>query len=158
MRNPFSNDTEDLCENTVRASLLDVSPSTDVDNPSAQHQLTLSDLANNIATDPISTWISADELFTQTMIDEYMRFADKGNEGDVPFPPGFMRKLSFWKMVFFTGVIGVTTALAACAFLTFTDQVQQCYSFLSFYPRSGCRLYSLTACDVCLDPEIVGVV
>lgn len=67
--------------------------------------------------------IDPDSKFTKSVITEYARVAESGNEGDIPFPPGFARSLYYWKLIFFASLVAAFMGVAAAAFLNFGDEV-----------------------------------
>jgi len=67
--------------------------------------------------------IDPDSKFTKSVIHEYARVAEAGNDGDIPFPPGFARSIYYWKLIFFVVMLSAFMGLAAAAFLNFGDEV-----------------------------------
>lgn len=72
----------------------------------------------------LTNYIDPDAVMTKKMISTYSTVANQGNEGDVPLPPGFARRLNFWKLVFVSGLIAVFMGLASSIFMNFTDKVR----------------------------------
>jgi hypothetical protein len=99
------------------------SQSSDINDRNKTHSLLSSTFSRGFTLNEMK-WLNPDELFTQATIEEYVRNAEKGTEGDVPFSAGFARKYAFWKMMFFAGILGIVMGFAALGFMTFVDNVQ----------------------------------
>jgi len=67
--------------------------------------------------------IDPDAKFTKSVIHEYSRVAEAGNDGDIPFPPGFARSIYYWKLIFFVVLVASFMGVAAAAFLNFGDEI-----------------------------------
>lgn len=67
--------------------------------------------------------IDPDSKFTKSVITEYSRVAEAGNDGDIPFPPGFARSIYYWKLIFFSALVAAFMGIAAAAFLNFGDEI-----------------------------------
>eukprot|EP00981_Chlorochromonas_danica_P009936 scaffold2913_cov181-Ochromonas_danica.AAC.30 len=79
-----------------------------------------------------------DAKFTKSVIAEYNVVSAKGNEGDIPFPDGFLNTFAFWKVMFFVMLVASIMGVIASGFMNFTDQV----------PRQwlGCNIDEETDC------------
>jgi hypothetical protein len=83
-------------------------------------QRTLTEVGNRL--DP-------DAKFTKSVLNDYRRVENEGNDGDVPLPKGFARQYKFWKLIFWGGIVACFMGVASAAFMNFADEVKM--NFLS---------------------------
>jgi hypothetical protein len=76
-------------------------------------------------TDTIGLTYETEEQWTQSLIAEYVRVAEKGVDGDMPLPAGFCREYRFGRMMFFSGVFGCFMGLLGAGFLNIADKVRR---------------------------------
>jgi hypothetical protein len=81
-------------------------------------------------TEQVMKSFDPDEQYTRSIITEYIKMSEKGNEGDIPLPAGFANKPEFWKLMFIAGSFGAVMAFVGIAFITFTDNVSFIYFVL----------------------------
>jgi hypothetical protein len=88
-----------------------------------------------------SSYVDPDAKFTKFMIADLDSFAGKGNEGDIPFPPGFGRKVKFWKLLLLSGLLAMFTGFMCCVFLNFTDEIPKQWASCDYSNDHSCGQY-----------------
>ena len=86
----------------------------------------------------VGNYIDPDAKVTNAIIADYVEVAGKGNEGDMPFPPGFGNKLKFWKVIFFAGLVSCFMGLASAAFMNIADEVPKQWCTCDFTNDPSC--------------------
>jgi hypothetical protein len=86
----------------------------------------------------VGNYIDPDAKVTNAIIGDYVEVAEKGNEGDMPFPPGFGNKFKFWKVIFFSGLVACFMGVAAAAFMNIGDEVPKQWCDCDFSNDNTC--------------------
>ncbi len=89
----------------------------------------------------VGNYIDPDAKFTNNVISDLNQIADKGNEGDIPFPPGFGRKWKFWKLILLSGILAMFTGFMCCVFLNIADEIPKQWATCDYDNDSSCGEY-----------------
>lgn len=100
----------------------------------------IEDLGTNISRkiSDVGNRLDPDALFTKSVIREYVKHNEEGNEGDLPLPTGFARKKKFWKLIILVSLIAAFIGLAACGFMNFVDKIPEQWATCDFSEDPDC--------------------